>query len=61
MPEIRVEIDKDGEVAIEGIGFKGSACKIPLDTITKAVGRKESGRTKVGAGEGVLDHDKCGR
>lgn len=36
--ELVIEIDKNGEVHIEALGFKGKGCSIAVDEITKALG-----------------------
>lgn len=38
MKKVKIEVDREGRITVEGDGFAGKACDAPLDQIVRAMG-----------------------
>jgi len=56
--EIEVIIDKDGNVTVEAVGFKGKACAAATKAIEEALGKVTSSKKKPEFNQ--QDHVKVG-
>jgi hypothetical protein len=60
MKSIIIEINNDGEVVIETLGFKGEACAKATEAIEKALGVPSSRKKKPEYTASTTAHQKVG-